>query len=190
MLFTTGVGNWSASARTYLVSVTKDVGKGESPLDLRESPLDLLSGRNGHKARHEKHENSNGKMVQSSETHDDACKSPPRSGSSAVLLLKLRVSVTAVTNSNWEEKTISKSKAAGDSAGPPHFFLESSRAPNKGEHVKTPTLNSVAEAWDPRVQASHGPATRACSNGVVFAPAQRNALSAGEMPTRASSLLA
>ncbi|KAJ1478810.1 hypothetical protein T484DRAFT_1816617 [Baffinella frigidus] len=67
---------------------------------------------------------------------------------SALLLLQLRVNVTATREkcSQQQDPAISNSEAAGDSAGQTPSVLESSGAPKKGENVQTPTRISEAYA--------------------------------------------
>ncbi|KAJ1467221.1 hypothetical protein T484DRAFT_2027502 [Baffinella frigidus] len=130
------------------------------------------------KARHEKNENAIKKMVHSLEIHDDDFEVTTRSVGCGSALLPQRLRVMWCSRLY---RTNSSSQAADDSAGPPPSCLkaESSGAPNKdkGEMVKTPTVEAQ-EAWTEmkrRFQVAHRfHATRASSDGVLFAPARRN----------------
>jgi len=134
-------------------------------------------------------------MVHSFETRDDAFEVTTTGCASALLILQLRFSAKS-------EKTISSSKAAGDSAGPPPFFFELKGAPMKGEKVKVTQSpgksverrrnlagsaykDAKSDAWvelGRRFQVAHDPAVvfaRARSDDrdcVVFARARSRAL--------------
>ena len=126
--------------------------------------------------------------MHSFETRDDAFEVTTTTGcASALLILQLRFSAKS-------ERTISSSKAAGDSAGPQPFFFELTGAPMKGEKVKviqspgksverrrdfsgSDFKDAKSDAWAElgrRFQVAHDPATS--SGGIVFARTRSNAL--------------